>query len=166
MDSWQLAWFDARYVREDVSTIAAPPKVASTRGMAEGSAGRGRQNGVVESTRIDRWLWAVRVYKTRAAATAACRGGHVQLNDARVKPATVVRVGDTVRARVGDRERILEVVRLIEKRVGAAEAAPCVIDHSPPPPERTEQAVPKREPGTGRPSKRERRQIDRARGRG
>lgn len=121
----------------------------------------------MESTRVDRWLWAVRVYKTRAAATAACRGGHVALNGARAKPASTVRVGDNVTARVGDRERVLAVAAVIDKRVSAAEAAPCFVDHSPPPPppRETAQAVPVRDPGAGRPSKRERRMLDRARGR-
>lgn len=120
----------------------------------------------MESTRVDRWLWAVRVYKTRAAATAACRGGHVEIDGARAKPATTVRTGQRVRAWAGERERILEVVGVIGTRVSAPEAAACYVDHSPPPPPReTAQAVPVREPGTGRPSKRERRMLDRARGR-
>lgn len=120
----------------------------------------------MESTRVDRWLWAVRVYKTRAASTAACRGGHVEIGGAKAKPASTVRCGDRVTARVGDRERVLEVVGVIDKRVGAAEAAACFVDHSPPPPAReVAPAVPVRDPGAGRPSKRERRMFDRARGR-
>ena len=118
------------------------------------------------STRIDRWLWAVRVYRTRSDASRACSGGHVTLDGRGVKPAQHVRVGDRVTARVGARERILEVARIIDKRVGAAVAAECFVDHSPPPPERlreTPQAV--RDPGAGRPTKRERRQIDRQFGR-
>jgi ribosome-associated heat shock protein Hsp15 len=121
----------------------------------------------MESTRVDRWLWAVRLYKTRSAAAEACRGGHVRVNGARVKPAAPVRVGDTVRARAGDRERVVEVARLIEARVGAPAAAECLVDRSPPPPPREAVSpVWQRERGAGRPSKRERRQIDRARGRG
>ena len=79
----------------------------------------------VERTRIDRWLWAVRVYKTRTDATHACTGGHVEVDGRTVKPAHKVRVGDRVHARVGDRVRILDVVQLIDKRVGAAVAAEC-----------------------------------------
>ena len=116
--------------------------------------------------RIDRWLWAVRLYKTRGAANDACRGGKVRVNGDRVKPSAVVRVGDTVRARVGDRERVLEVARLIDKRVGAPVAAECLVDRSPPPPPRVERAqVPRREKGAGRPTKRERREMERLRGR-
>lgn len=120
----------------------------------------------MDSTRVDRWLWAVRLFKTRSAANEACRGGHVRVNGDRVKPAADVRVGDTVRARVGDRERIVEVARVIEKRVGASVASECLIDRSPPPPPKeTAPHVGQRERGAGRPTKRERRQLDRARGR-
>jgi ribosome-associated heat shock protein Hsp15 len=119
----------------------------------------------VESVRIDRWLWAVRLYKTRGASNEACRGGKVRVNGDRVKPSAAVRVGDTVRALVGDRERIVEVARLIDKRVGAPVAAECLVDRSPPPPPRTAAApVPVRERGTGRPTKRERRQLEQLRG--
>jgi ribosome-associated heat shock protein Hsp15 len=120
----------------------------------------------VDSTRVDRWLWSIRLYKTRADATAACRGGHVTLNGRIAKPATLVRVGDRIEARVNQRDRVLEVIRLIEKRVGAPLAAECYIDHSPPPPPIAEQPwVPRRDRGMGRPTKRERRQLERWRGR-
>jgi ribosome-associated heat shock protein Hsp15 len=119
----------------------------------------------MDATRVDRWLWAVRLFKTRSAASDACRAGHVRVNDARVKPAALVHVGDTVRARVNDRERIVEVTRIIQTRVGAPVAAQCLIDHSPPEPPRSLIPVPTRERGAGRPSKRERRQLDRSRGR-
>lgn len=118
----------------------------------------------MEQTRVDRWLWAVRVYKTRSAASEACRGGHVRVNGASAKAATTVGVGDRVEAQVGPRLRVLEVARVIDKRVGAPVAAECVVDHSPPPPRREEvAAVFARERGTGRPTKRERRQLDRFR---
>ena len=119
----------------------------------------------MDETRVDKWLWAVRVFKTRALATAACRGGHVRLNGVPAKPAATVRVGDQVEVRAHDHlPRVLEVARVIDKRVGAPLAAECVVDHSPPPPPR-EQApgVFVRERGTGRPTKRDRRQLDRFR---
>ena len=74
----------------------------------------------MESTRVDRWLWAVRLTKTRTDATAACRAGHVRVNDRPAKPATTVAAGDEVRIRVAGSTRIVDVVRVIEKRVGAA----------------------------------------------
>jgi ribosome-associated heat shock protein Hsp15 len=118
----------------------------------------------IETTRIDRWLWAVRVYRTRSAATAACRGGHVRVNGSAAKPSTSVKIGDRVDARVGDRERVLEVAQVIDKRVGASLSADCFIDHTPPPPPKDEsQPVFGRDPGAGRPTKRERRHLDRLR---
>jgi ribosome-associated heat shock protein Hsp15 len=120
----------------------------------------------VETTRIDRWLWAVRIYKTRSDATKACSGGHVEVDGRTVKPAQKVKVGDRVHAQVGQRQRILDVARIIDKRVGAPIAVECYVDHSPPPPERPLQALfGERERGAGRPTKRERRQLDRELGR-
>jgi len=110
---------------------------------------------------VDVWLWAVRIYKTRTTATAACRGGHVRVNRATAKASTTVKMGDRVEA-FAERTRILEVVSLIDKRVGAAVAATCFVDHSPPGP--VVKRLPRgcvREPGTGRPTKRERRALDR-----
>jgi ribosome-associated heat shock protein Hsp15 len=120
----------------------------------------------LEGTRVDRWLWAVRVYKSRAEATEACRGGHVRVNGHPAKAATTVRVGDQVTARAHGRARVLEVVRVIERRVGAPIAAECIVDHSPPPPARdwTEPAF-ARDAATGRPTKKDRRQLDRFRSR-
>lgn len=120
----------------------------------------------MDEARVDRWVWAVRVFKTRSAATTACRGGHVKVNGRAAKPATVVRVGDRVEAKVGQRRRVLEVARVIDARVGAPIAAECLVDHSPPEPARAAPIpVPTRDPGTGRPTKKDRRQLDRSRGR-
>lgn len=116
----------------------------------------------MESARVDQWLWAVRVFKTRAEATEASRGGHVRVNDAAAKAATRVQPGDHVATHVHGRDRILEVVDPIVKRVGAAQAATCFVDHSPPAPAR-EEAPFVRTRGTGRPTKRDRRQLDRLR---
>jgi ribosome-associated heat shock protein Hsp15 len=115
----------------------------------------------MESTRVDRWLWAVRLTKTRPDAAAACRGGHVRVNDRPAKPATMVSAGDEVRARLGDTTRIVEVVRVIQKRVGAADAATCYLDRSPAPPAISQVLVAARERGSGRPTKRDRRLLDR-----
>jgi ribosome-associated heat shock protein Hsp15 len=116
---------------------------------------------VTEPVRVDVWLWAVRVFTTRSIATAACRAGHVRINGDRVKAAAQVRVGDEVRART-DREHILVVRALLRKRVGAAVAAEAVEDRTPPPPPRTEVALGMvRDRGSGRPTKRDRREIER-----
>jgi ribosome-associated heat shock protein Hsp15 len=119
----------------------------------------------VEGTRVDRWLWAVRLAKTRPDAAAACRGGHVRVNDRPAKPATPVHPGDEVRARVYDTTRTVEVVRVIQKRVGAADAATCFVDHTPAPPPEAAIPVARRARGTGRPTKRERRVLDQFRSR-
>ena len=117
-----------------------------------------------ESTRVDRWLWAIRLYKTRSLATDACRGGHVKVNGAPAKPATTVRVGDRVTAHAHDRARDFEVVQVIDKRVSAPLAAVCVIDYSPPPPPKDEViGAFISDLGAGRPTKRDRRQLDRLR---
>lgn len=114
----------------------------------------------IEMIRVDIWLWAVRLYKTRSAATTACRGGHVRVNRGAAKASSMVKVGDRIEAFV-ERERILEVARVIDKRVGAAVAATCVVDHSPPAPVvRRDPPVFVRERGAGRPTKRERRELD------
>ncbi|NLV56124.1 MAG: RNA-binding S4 domain-containing protein [Acidimicrobiales bacterium] len=120
------------------------------------------------STRVDRWIWAVRLTRTRSEATDLCRAGHVRVDGRSAKPATAVGVGSRVRARVRGVERDVEVTRVVDKRVGAAVAAGCLVDHSPPPPPRD--SVPpllfgERDRGTGRPTKRDRRRIDREVGR-
>src|SRR5438874_3968366 len=86
-----------------------------------------------DDTRIDRWLCAVRLAKTRPMATQLCDGGHVRVNGSPAKPTTKVHAGDVVHALIAERERIVEVVRPIETRVGAAVAATCYIDNSPAP---------------------------------
>ena len=108
----------------------------------------------------------MRLAKTRSDAAAACRGGHVTIGGTHAKPSSPVRVGDRVEARIGGRERVVDVVRLIAKRVGAPIAVECYVDHSPPPPERDPKPLfAVRDRGAGRPTKRDRRQIDRLRGR-
>ena len=110
--------------------------------------------GVVESTRVDRWLWAVRLTKTRPDAAAACRGGHVRVNDRPAKPSTPVSPGDEVRARVADATRVVEVVRVIQKRVGAADAVTCYLDRTPAAPPTPAPPVAVRDRGAGRPTPR------------
>lgn len=114
---------------------------------------------------MDKWLWAVRACKTRSLATDACQAGHVEVNHIDAKPATKVKVGDEVTIRQAGRTRTFEVVRVIDKRVGAPVAAACYLDHSPPPPD-PEFVAPAavRDRGAGRPTKRDRRATDRYRG--
>ncbi len=115
------------------------------------------------TVRVDKWLWAVRLYKTRSDATEACRAGHVRVNDTSAKPATVVKAGDTVRARNASGEHVIEVTGLLEKRASAPVATSCYIDHTPPAPVEERLANFVRERGAGRPTKRDRRQLERFR---
>lgn len=118
-----------------------------------------------ETARIDAWLWAVRRFKTRSAATAACRAGHVRLNGERAKAAQNVRIGDEVRVRIDGFDQILIVRGILIKRVGAPIAATAVEDRTPPPPPRELVAsTPVRDRGAGRPTKRDRRELERLRG--
>lgn len=119
-----------------------------------------------DRVRLDVWIWAVRLVKTRAAATEACRGGHVKLNGQAAKAASPVRIGDEVRVRVHGFDRIVVVRQLFAKRASAPIAAEAIEDRSPPRPSAIDAAqVPHRPRGAGRPSSRERREIDRLRGR-
>nr|WP_231928269.1 RNA-binding S4 domain-containing protein [Devriesea agamarum] len=113
------------------------------------------------SVRLDVWLWAVRLTKTRSAATAQCRGGHVRLNGAPVKAAQAVRVGDEVRLRKPGVEHIYRVRRIIARRVGAPIAVTAYEDLTPPPLPQMLARPPRRDPGSGRPTKKERRELDR-----
>ncbi len=112
---------------------------------------------------MDRWLWAVRLTKTRTDAAAACRGGHVRVNDRPAKPATTVTAGDEVRVRSGGTAKVVEVVRVIQKRVGAPDAATCYLDRTPKPTPEALVPIARRDRGTGRPTKRDRRVMDRFR---
>lgn len=113
--------------------------------------------------RIDSWLWAIRVYKTRSAATTACRAGHVRVNSDKVKAAQTVKPGDEVRVRISGFDRILIVRQALTKRVGAPVAALAYDDRTPA--REPVAALGVRDRGAGRPTKRERREIDRLRGR-
>ncbi len=117
--------------------------------------------------RVDSWLWAIRVTKTRSAATSACRAGHVRVNGERAKPAQPVKPGDEVRVRIAGFDRILIVRQEFAKRVSAPLAATAYEDKSPPPPPPEMVAIaPRRDRGAGRPTKRERRDLERLRGLG
>ncbi|MFI0963386.1 RNA-binding S4 domain-containing protein [Streptomyces sp. NPDC021080] len=138
---------------------AAPATASETSAaVAAGPAGG-------ESVRVDAWIWSVRLVKTRSIGATACKGGHVRVNGERVKPAYSVRVGDEVRVWHEGRERVVVVKRVIRKRVGAPVAAECYVDNSPPPPPREAMAPAGiRDRGAGRPTKRDRREMERLRG--
>lgn len=120
--------------------------------------------------RLDAWLWAVRLYKTRSEATAGVRGGHVRVNDKPAKPAQLVVTGDAIRVRRTEEERIVEVVDpTLSKRVGASLAQQAYLDHTPakpPPIPGMVGRVAVRDRGAGRPTKKQRREMDAFRGRG
>ena len=120
------------------------------------------------AVRVDKWLWAVRVFRTRTAATTACNAGRVTIGDEPAKPAARISAGDIVSARRADRLVVYRVLEPIEKRVGAKLVEAVAEDLSPPKPPTDRSTAPPggaRERGRGRPTKKERRDIDRLRGR-
>lgn len=118
-----------------------------------------------DKLRIDKYLWAIRIFKTRSMATEACKGGKVKLNGQSVKPAYEVRIGDTYQIQKGPERKVIRVTGLLERRSDAKTAVQHYEDltphedtyayksafHSP---------VLRRDRGTGRPTKKERREID------
>jgi ribosome-associated heat shock protein Hsp15 len=114
--------------------------------------------------RTDVWISSVRLYKTRSVASSECKAGHVRINGAKAKPAQSVKVGDRIEALTESGMRIVVVKKIIAKRVGAAVAVECYEDHTPPPPPKEEIPImPRRDRGAGRPTKRDRRALDRLR---
>lgn len=120
-------------------------------------------NSTLGTVRVDAWLWAIRVYKTRSAATSACRARHIRMGENPVKASQTIVPGDTIRIRESGFERILEVRRLIAKRVGADAAARCYTDHTPARPVLPALGLPQRDRGAGRPTKKDRRELERLR---
>jgi ribosome-associated heat shock protein Hsp15 len=115
--------------------------------------------------RIDKWLWATRWFKTRTLATDACQSGRVKVEGVNVKPSYNIQIGQTVQVTKNSIRHILKVEGLIEKRVGAPEAQKCYTDLTPP--EEKDRLSPSfflhfevRDKGAGRPTKKERREID------
>jgi ribosome-associated heat shock protein Hsp15 len=116
------------------------------------------------SLRIDKWLWAARAFKTRSLAADACDGGKVDVNGEAAKPAKLLRGGERVEITSREHRRILRVIALSDHRGPATEARLLYEDLTPPAPPRIRQPKPPyRPPGAGRPTKRDRREIDRLR---
>jgi ribosome-associated heat shock protein Hsp15 len=126
------------------------------------------ESSPVAQLRIDRWLVAARIVKTRTIAQEACAGGKVDVNGARASAHRMVRPGDRVEISTARGRRSLIVLTLAERRQSPAEAKLLFEDKTPPP--SPEPVAPPgmpdatRERGSGRPSKRDRRRIDRLRG--
>jgi ribosome-associated heat shock protein Hsp15 len=137
--------------------------------MANRSAAPAQATQAAPAVRIDRWLWATRLYKSRSLAAEACDGGKVKVNGHNAKPHKLVRVNDAVSVTHPAGRKEFTVIALAERRGPASEARLLYEDHSPPPPPREERSVfvpPQFRPhGMRRPTKRERRQIEKVRGR-
>jgi ribosome-associated heat shock protein Hsp15 len=118
----------------------------------------------VDPVRADKWLWAARIFKTRSLAAAACAGGKVEINEHSAKPARLVHAGDRIRVTRSDGKRIVKVLALTDRRGPATVARALYQDLTPPAPPRVRRPPPVyRAPGAGRPTKRERRLLDRLR---
>jgi ribosome-associated heat shock protein Hsp15 len=124
-------------------------------------------NGV----RIDRWLWAVRITRTRAMASDLCSRGKVRVNGQRAKASRNVRQGDRIEVGLRGTDRLYEVLKTIDKRVGARVAAECKKDLTPAVELEKAKRIRvanrpffRRDKGAGRPTKRERRRLDRIKG--
>lgn len=118
-----------------------------------------------ESVRVDKWLWAVRVFKTRTLATEACKKGHVSVGDSTLKPSRMVQVGDTIQVRKSPITKSLKILALAEKRMSAKLILDFVEDVTP----ASEMELLEmqrhmrwsaRDRGTGRPTKKDRRELD------
>lgn len=116
--------------------------------------------------RIDKWLWAVRLFKTRSAAASACTSGHVKIDGQTVKPSRAVKIGDLISAQVGEICRQGKIVGLLEQRVGA-KLVPQYFEDQTPPAELEKRSTAQTPPffvrskGAGRSAKKERRTLER-----
>jgi ribosome-associated heat shock protein Hsp15 len=113
--------------------------------------------------RIDHWLKHVCLFKSRGDATEACRGGHVKLNGQRVKPAAALKEGDVIEFLQGERPRRIIVSVVTEKQASKEAARTMYVDESPAYERPPAETIVYRERGAGRPTKRERREIDKFR---
>ena len=123
------------------------------------------QDAIMDSVRIDKFLWSIRVHKTRTDATDACKGGKVTVGGAAAKPAREVKAGDVIGIRKGPVSYTYKVLAPLEKRVGAKDVA-TYAENLTPQAELDKLHAPKevffvkRDKGTGRPTKKDRRTLD------
>lgn len=118
-----------------------------------------------EKLRIDKYLWSIRIFKTRSLATEACRAGKVKLNGQNVKPSYLVKIGETYHIQKGIERKVLKVIGLSERRTDAKTAVTFYEDLTPLEDTHGFKSVfqapmLKRDRGMGRPTKRDRREID------
>lgn len=119
----------------------------------------------IEKLRIDKYLWAIRLFKTRSLATDACKAGRVKLNGQNLKPSTIVKVGEVYQVSKGIEKKIIEVVDLLQNRVEAKIAVTKYKDLTPVEDTHAYKSMfhapsLKRDRGTGRPTKKDRRETD------
>lgn len=119
----------------------------------------------VEKLRIDKYLWAIRAFKTRSVAAEACKAGRVKLDGQNLKPSHVVKVGETYTVQKGIERKVIKVSALLERRVDAKTAINFYEDLTPVEDTHAYRSVfhaptLKRDRGTGRPTKKDRREID------
>ena len=120
---------------------------------------------VFEKLRIDKYLWAIRVFKTRSLASEACKAGRIKLNGQSVKSSYIVKIGDTYTLQKGSDRKVIQVVDLLESRVDAKKAIAYYLDITPVQDtaaykSKYQTSILSRDPGTGRPTKKDRRDID------
>lgn len=122
---------------------------------------------MADQVRIDKWLWAVRIFKSRTQATTSCKNGKIKINNKAAKPSSQVVIGDELSVRKNGFDLTFLVKGIIKKRVSATLAAPCYEDLTPDSEKNKykdwyvgKAAAERREKGMGRPTKRERREID------
>ena len=120
---------------------------------------------VKEKLRIDKYLWAIRIFKTRTLASDACKAGRVKLDNQNIKPSHEVKIGEVYQVSKGIERKVLKVSGLLENRVDAKTAVDFYVDITPV--EQTQAfksmfhaPVLKRDRGAGRPTKKDRREID------
>jgi ribosome-associated heat shock protein Hsp15 len=123
--------------------------------------------GDLKKVRVDKWLWSVRIFKSRTMATDACKAGKIKLNGLSLKPSYLITLGETIEIKKNGFNLIFKVQHLLEKRVSALLAAPCFEDLTPQDELNKykdwfvgKSGAEYRDRGEGRPTKKDRREID------